>query len=197
MEWSSMTVYQVKGDTLRYQAVHLTPMEIMDQISEDADEMTYLRFPMRITPIKDIWVNFKTSFYKESPKADALPDVMIWLGGVLCMTPAAKSLLEESLTPCGEFLPITIDNSPYYFFHCTTYGKEDPELTLNEYSDGILIGLKQLVFLESDIADKTVFLSERSQSSIIYCTNTFKTLYETHGLKGLIFDEKLLDPFIE
>lgn len=191
-----MSIYQIKGALKEYKTLELNGLDIAQSLGR-MDELAVLNnFTASNTSLTDIWEQMTTTFYAESSTADQLPDIIVWAGSALVMSKEAYNKLKQYISDDGEFLPVNVDGELYFIFNCLQYAKEDPDQTISEYIDGELVGLEKLAFDEEDISSRILFKSKRQGGSVLYCTSNFKGLCLEFDLKGLIFDEELLTPFI-
>ena len=81
-------------------------------------------------------------------------------------------------------------------FNLLTFGQEQKDMCLTKYEDGFEDGLELLNFEQDDIQNKLLFKSKLEGAQKVYCTDEFKNIIQSNKLKGLVFDEDLLDPFV-
>ncbi|GAA3923860.1 hypothetical protein [Litoribacillus peritrichatus] len=75
------------------------------------------------------------------------------------------------------------------------YGKEDKDLCLIDYIDGIACGLKSLAFYEDNTKDKVLFKSKLQGGNRLFGSDKFKQLCDDNDLRGLRYDEDLVGVF--
>nr|WP_086938773.1 hypothetical protein [Thaumasiovibrio occultus] len=190
-----MPVFQMRNQPYKFKCLEFN----VYQRALDANDMAllqrYRREPVLSQGLSDIWVNEPTSFTQHFKSATLTPDISVWRH-CLVLNERAYQALHSTLAADGEFLPLTIDGSEYHLFNVFTFGKEDPAQTKPEIFEGMEIGILSLGFLEDELSDKTVFKSKKEGCLLLYCTEDFKTLVESHQLSGIHFDPDLLAIFI-
>jgi hypothetical protein len=191
-----MIVYQMKGALHEYKALELNGFDIAQQLNRLDELKTLINFPALNVSLKDNWGEISASFYAESPTARKKPDIIVWSASALVLNGLAFNKLKDYIEVDGEFLPIDVDGTPHYIYNCLQYAKENVEKTVTEFAEGEAVGVERLEFDDSDISERFLFKSNRQGGSILYCTSNLKALCNEFGLKGVLFDENLLSPFI-
>lgn len=191
-----MTVYRVKGNVRQYKSLSLNSIDLAQQLNRLDALATLVNFPSLNAPLLPMWGDVSAIFTAESKTAVAKPDLITWASGALYMSISAYELLHRRLEHEGEFLPVSVEGDPGYIFNNLELAKEDPDYTVNRYFDGEKVGLEHLEFDRRDLERRMLFKSERESCGTLYCTDEFKELCEMNNLNGLIFDEKLLNPFV-
>ncbi|MEQ3762551.1 MAG: hypothetical protein ABNH15_05785 [Alcanivorax sp.] len=146
-------------------------------------------------PLIDIWKLVDITPEKHFPTAECLPDVSVWGNGWLVFSSEAREKLAKYLIDAGEFLPIAVEGSKMFVFHCTVWGKEDKAECITHYIDGEADGLDYLTFDQVDIQAKLLFKSKLQGGSALYCSSSFKALCHELELNGLRYDENLINSF--
>ena len=114
----------------------------------------------------------------------------------LNMSIESAELLKERLANFGEFLPVKAEGNSMVLFNLLTFGQEQKDMCLTKYEDGFEDGLELLTFEQDNIQNKLLFKSKLEGAQKVYCTDEFKNIIQSNNLKGLVFDEDLLDPFV-
>lgn len=192
-------VFQIKHPET-YKSAILDWYELSQQLGDDESENLLRELHSLLVgnkPLMPIWGSgVHHSFQSISPVSEAIPDISSWGGPMLLLNARAHDLLRDRLAPEGEFLPITVDGEAMQIFHCLSYAKEEVELCVRRYFQGMpLEGLETLTFRADDVADRFLFLSKLQGGNKLYCSTQFKALVTELGLEGLRFDTDLLDPF--
>lgn len=99
-------------------------------------------------------------------------------------------MLKDDLHAYGEWLPLRCENTSYWLLHTTKQTgidiieTEESERTMDAtgYTEAQKITLKP----NSD-KNTLIFQTEYTNYQNVYCTNTFKNIVETAGLKELKF----------
>ena len=187
-----MTIYAIRNARDPYYAqfsidvmdlVHIAPDDIgLDGVAE---------FSYRNTAMQSWWHLPKG----DTIKGDAgLPDITVWVDSALILSPKASRLLADSLAPFGELLPVHIENQEYTLFNCLTFAEEDKAKTEFEYDGDIPLWLKSLDFAPA-ASEKLIFKSKMQKALTPFCNERFKEIIESFELKGLWFDEKLMETY--
>lgn len=142
------------------------------------------------------WVMPDASFYyceNFEGMRETLPDVSMWMLGVIVLSPKAYSVFHDSLEKAGEFLPIAINGEIYYLYN-TLY--VIPEVAMNKdkvvevIDSGVHLGQSNVSFNELFLNGEKIinFKSDTDKLMFTYCTEEFKKLYEDNDFKGLVFE---------
>ncbi|AZN33976.1 hypothetical protein [Pseudoalteromonas sp. Xi13] len=195
-----MTVYQIKNEAYTYDVIDFNIVELSKILSKHSDlELdTVLKMFMSASlnniEFSHLWpegLNF--DYFGKAKKQDY--DISL-LGKFLIMKMPVYELLKERLASFGEFLPVKAEGNNMMLFNLLTFGKEQKDMCLTKYEDGFEDGLELLSFEQDDIQSKLLFKSKLEGAQKVYCTDEFKNIIHSNNLKGLVFDEDLLDPFV-
>jgi hypothetical protein len=142
------------------------------------------------------WVMPEASFYHSENfegLRGTLPDVSIWMLGVIVLSPKAYTVFHDVLKKASEFLPIAIDGETFYLCN-TLYVIPESAINKNKAVDiidsGVHLGQANVAFSESFLDSEQIinFKSSTDRLMFTYCTEQFKKAYEDHGFKGLVFE---------
>lgn len=189
-------IYKLMEQPYKFKTLDLDMLTLLDKVgSEELALKIFQQSDTNLSLAKD-WVEFDCN-QSEMPETSNLqtPDIYLWLDAYPVLNKKAYDALESSLNQFGEFLNITVAGEPHFFFSCLTYGKEDNEKTDYKYNAGIPIGIAKLDFIQEDVKDKVLFKSQISFCGSLFCNSLFKKVYEENQLKGLRFEEDLLEIF--
>ncbi|PUA26447.1 MAG: hypothetical protein B0W54_22065 [Cellvibrio sp. 79] len=145
----------------------------------------------------EFWKPLNATFFDDSDngKAIKVPDITVWPGNAcLALNAIALEKLNHYLKGYGELLPIESEGNPYWLFHSTKQTNldlVDLEKSARTISETGYVEMQALTFNEKKCADELIFLSEFSDYRDMYCTEEFKQLVESNGLKGLYFSTDL------
>ncbi len=135
------------------------------------------------------WQPMEIEFYAASyKKVSALPDVS-QANGRLYLNEKAYNALHKELEPCGEFLPVSYRGGKGYLFNILAVADDalDTKLcTKNKWGD-----ITWMAFQEDKLSSCPVFRTEFDDYLSVFGRNSFKALYETAQLSGLVFTEDL------
>lgn len=141
------------------------------------------------------WVAFKASFFASENyegQDEQLPDVTTWAIGNLVLSPKAYEVFKDCLTPSGEFLPLIIGSDTYSMFNTLFVIPEegiDRSHEVEVVDSGVHMGQDNIVFNEAALDGRNLFKTPTDKLRYSYCTKAFKTVYEQHAFKGLVFEE--------
>lgn len=189
-------VYAVHNDNFKFQEFCLPITDLMDAAPDSVNARDVMKFHSRNLNMKTWWQPIPVQFQaaQDIPEA-TLPDICLWRGFSLVLSPYAYTQLSEALQDFGEFLPVSYGQDTYYIFNCLTLGLADEINSQQDIQDGVFMGVKKLSFNDVDISGKLVFKTEYNRCSRLYCSESFKQSVEESGLKGLAFNEDLVSEF--
>ena len=145
----------------------------------------------------DFWKSVPCKFVDDSDAHTAIkvPDITVWeTENSLVLNQNAYDKLKQHLAKVGELLPIECEGTPYWLFHSTNKtGMKHVDLnqSARQVDEVDYVEMQALVFKEDSLKDQLVFQTEFSNYRNMYCTEEFKTLVESNGLKGLYFSTDL------
>lgn len=183
-------IYRLKYDRLNYMVFDISFNEIKFKLGNV--------FALNDTTKQwaDIWQPLCGQFfdYSDEQNITSIPDISCWVTDDLILSQKAYAALKEDLSPYGEFLPVTVESLPYWILHVNKFAianaidEENSERIIN---DAGLINMNKLAFHENAVNNLLIFKTEYSGYKNIYCTEKFKALIESLGLKGLRFTRDL------
>ncbi len=188
-------IYQIKSIHEEFKTLSLDPDDLFNQVPDPDDVYKILKQPGTNDSLLSVWKNISSSMRDVYDNNPAKPDVSIWLFVYLLVNQKAYNALKDHLKESGEFLPLMVDGEQMYIFNCLEYGKEDKDLCLTDYIDGIACGLKSLAFDEDDTKDKVLFKSKMQGGNRLFGSDKFKQLCDDNDLRGLRYDEDLVGVF--
>lgn len=144
----------------------------------------------------DIWQPMQIGFRDDSDAQNVVtpPDITCWFTDNIFLNQKAYDVLREILIGYGELLPCKCEGVNYWVLHVTKKtGLNVVDQTQSEriVEAGGYIDMRSLAFNEDKLKDVLIFKTEFSNYRNIYCTEKFKSLVETTGLKGLLFSNDL------
>ena len=171
-------------------------LDVMDIARYSPDEVSLdevTRFSELNTSMAGWWQPIITNFYDDQDdKHMGTPEICPWVGGTLILSPKAFRLLKGSIKGCGEFLPIKVGPEEYQIFNCLSLGEDDLLASEVEHDGDLALWVNGLV--TAPVNDKQlVFKSPLEKGATLFCTDRFKDVVESFGLKGLYFDEALIE----
>lgn len=183
-----MMIYCIHDDGLDFQRLDLMIDDIIEARPNDVSEDDVLDFCQANGGMAGWWPAPETSFIAESgDESDPIPDISKWIDASLVLSPKAHRLLGALLEQWGELLPVIISSEKFYIFNCITFSEVDLSLSEKEYFEGEEVGIRKIVFDETDVAEKLIFKTRFDSCVGIYCAERFKFLVEDLGLTGIEF----------
>lgn len=188
-------VYKLSYNYTDFFNLDLDIEDLVDEFDENLGEDKFYNYSWDNISLKEYWVDAGAKFVDVGLKNAAKPDVTTWNGANLVLSPKAYEVLKGSLEPLGEFLPITIDGETYLVFNCLNVVYVDSVQSEADIVNDLWMGVKKIGFEDDTIKNNLIFKTKFDRCSALYCGESFKTLLESHNLKGLNFNEDLLASF--
>lgn len=183
-------IYRVKYDRQNYMVFDISADEIEYGLGD-----IFLLYDSA-SSWSEFWKPLNGRFLDDSDSQQLVkvPDVSTWFINELVLNDDAFSKLSVHLSKCGEFLPVAVEGIPYWILHVNKF--IDMHAIDESKSERFLdaancINLVSLTFNESEISDLLLFRTEYTGYKNLYCTEKFKSLIESSGLKGLLFSTDL------
>lgn len=180
-----MNIYAIRQDGFKYQELDLRVNDFIDHFPEGTEYMQAQKFSLNNIAMSAFWPSMKTGFSKIEDGENHIPDITDWIDATLVLSPDAYRYTKTFMEPFGEFLPIHIDGKTHQIFNCLTTAETDSAKCTED----------KLVFDEKSVGEKLLFKSPDQHCLDVFCTDRFKDLVESYGLKGLVFDSALSGPF--
>lgn len=185
-------IYVIQPDVTRYLSFVLDGKEVRRKLGRD----TMFHFDPSPKSYIDHWKTIEIDFAKLSggPRGD-MPD-MIVRNGRLFLTGSAYQRLAETIKQDAEMLSVTYgEGESGYLCNVLTIAEElgalDEKLsTKNGFGE-----LQSLSFHEDKLNGVALFRTFFDSCMGLYCSEAFKTLVETAGLKGVLFSADLGNVF--
>lgn len=97
--------------------------------------------------------------------------------------------IKEPLSAFAEFLPVMINGDKWYVLSVTHYAADVVDMERSEkYMEGAIeMGVKNIVFNESKLSDELLFRTQFSGGIRVYCTDKFKNLMDSIGVKEIVY----------
>ena len=191
-----MKTYRLKEIPEKYKTLSLDVISLAKQLGDIKISRELRAQPKNNQSLQTIWDNVSAHWQNVFDEEAAIPDVSLWRGLYLTLNQRAYDALSQAIGAEGEFLPMSIEGEHIYLFNCLTFGKEQEELCIRTYIDGMDVGgLDTLFFDEHDIQNKLLYKSLMEGARKLFASEKFKELYEQHNLQGLLFEEDLLAVF--
>lgn len=184
--------YLIESDGVGFKWLNLQIDDIIDLMPETYSDAELLRFSYYNTRLKDGWNGVASRFAAESNDDLPIPDISLWLpGAALVLSSRAMEVLESVLQDSGEFLPVMCEGQIFHIFNCLRIISADPLQSEHHIESGIPVGIKAIVFSQSDVDAAPIFKTLFDYCSTLYCNENFKTAVETAGLRGISFSTNL------
>jgi len=183
-----VSIYRLNYDYDNYPRIDVSTNEDEDKLPEGK---------LSLTPnIEKLsyWVTLNGSleYVGDASSETPCPELSDWFSS-LVLSRKAKDKIGDRLEKYGELLPLSIDGEERFYFNIlNTSDAIDPFNTKRLEIDGIDFGIKQIVFLEHEVKDLFIFMTEYDGFSYLYCTDAFKDMIEGSGLSsGWTFHKNL------
>lgn len=188
-----MTVYAIRRSTEpEYKELELSLLDVVSASPEEIELDDILKFYEVNLSMKKWWIPLACNFFEEpNGRIQLTPDICVWTGATLLLSKRAYNLLQDSIEPFGEFLPIALLNEQYYIFNCLTYGVDDLEASESDYQQGQRTWVTKLS-VEPQNKEQLLFKSAYERGHTLFCNQRFVDIVEQLGLKGLGFDTELV-----
>lgn len=143
----------------------------------------------------DGWVKPNGSFYKsENFKGaeNALPNITLFATGVLLLDGGAYEALAPGLAPSVEFLLVSINGVDHHLLNPLYVIPDEAvnsDSAVEQVDSGVHLGQSNVSFDESFLDARGIMVFKTKADKLVhsYCTQRFKSRYETLGLRGLAF----------
>lgn len=136
----------------------------------------------------------------ETVSKKSYPDFPVYLSSKPVISARVKKEIEPFIKDEAELLPLIHDELDLYMINvtkvldCVDWGRSD----IQKFKDGSLAGFNKLVFDFTKIPAETyMFKFKERASTMVFVTEAFKNLIETHKFKGLDFSEVYDSEFTE
>lgn len=162
-------------------------LEVSDFIQHFPDEFSYQDancFDQLNLSLASFWPAMKTDMFEPNPKAKRLmPDISVWRNSCLLLSPNAYRYLYEALKSYGELLPIWVGEQKWIILNClTTASLLKGNVSSNEWA-----------FNSSEVANKYIFKCLEPELAGLFCTKKLKVMVESYGLRGIRFENTVID----
>lgn len=136
----------------------------------------------------------------ETVSKKSYPDFPVYLSSKPVISARVKKEIEPFLQDEVEFLPLLHDELELYMINvtkvldCVDWERSD----IQKFKDGSLAGFNNLAFDFAKIPAETyMFKFKERASTLVFVTEAFKDLIESHKFKGLDFSEVYDSDFTE
>lgn len=182
-----MKAYRITRDSSRYMSLHFDFVKIVEK-------MPNFRPRFFATPFKEQWQVIEAELFAadECAANSPAPDLSLWTTGALTLNQSAFDKVSSYIERFGEFLPFTLGGQDHYTFN-PLYVLDNAALDLTQAREltehGIYAGMENYRFKPEAMEKEVIFKTSADRGVNCYCTETFKSLVEAHGLTGLVFEE--------
>lgn len=190
-----MTTYKILRDSDSFMEFAIDLEEMLDEIGQHTGELEFMHFSQHNLKLQPYWKKFQGTFKKVRTGATQIPDITCWRGATLVLSEKAHNKLAETLTPYGEFLPITCNDAPYYIFNCLELAILDAAKNASDSSNNDETQSEEIAFNNSSIQGKSVFKSLEQGCTAVFCNDDFKNKVANEHLTGIKFSVDLTEIF--
>lgn len=191
--WITNMIYKILKDSEFFMEFSTDLEKILDEIGQHVDELKIMHFSQHNLKLLPYWKKFEGAFKQVRTGATKTPDITCWRGATLVISETAYLKLTETLSPYGEFLPITCNNIPYYIFNCLELATLDANKSSPNTSNSGLV--ERIVFDTKSTEGKLVFKSKEQGCTAIFCDENFKHKILSENLTGIKFSTDLAEIF--
>lgn len=186
-------VYAIRNDDHHFQQLDFDIMDLLCYKPNDIPLKKFMSFELENLSLKRWWpTHLEFEFYKPRAKAIKVPDVSVWTGSTLVLSPRASRYLGAKLDQFGERLSFTCEGDRWELFNCQRSIDADPKQTTYHNPDGHQGSVKSLGF-SSDSSDAFVFKCPQEGALTPFATDHFKEALEAYELEGVLFDTNLVE----
>lgn len=186
------SIYAISADGIAFQELDLPLSDLFSYMPEEMGLHELADFSQNNLGLSSWWPKMGVEFIpRPANPLGQIPDISLWDGATLVLSPKAYRYLGDSLADYGESLPVDVAGEIFYIFNCLRIAPEDEALTKFEYEGDIRLGLEQLAF-KSEASENLVFKSVLQSCITVYCNGRFKEAVESFGLTGIVFESNLL-----
>lgn len=186
-----MKIYKLFDNAAQYSSFHLDLEEYLDLLDPHIGEQAAMQLSQTNTAVANYWQSLPVSIKENKDSKNRMPDLGIWRGATLFLSPKALVCLKPLLADVGEFLPLNMNAAQYTLFNCLTQVDADPDKSARTEENGFFMDVEKLVF-PTDISFP-LFKSPYENNRNLFCTERFKLAIEEDRLGGIYFSEDLVD----
>jgi len=175
-----VSIYRVDVDFDRYMTVDFdkkSTMNIIRSHRQGAAPASYFS-----------GANGSLKQFNETATEALVPDISRW-SHYLVFSVNAYQVLSSSLAKFGEFVEVTVDDTPWYVFVVTHIEDADDAQSEGNWVDGVLMGLEKLVFPTSASG---IFKTDFDKKVRIFCDDSIKDNIDKSDMTGLVFSHDLI-----
>ncbi|GAB2508888.1 hypothetical protein [Microbulbifer agarilyticus] len=186
-------IYRITDNTNDFQDLDIDPFDFVEAMAHK-NGLTYSefeRFSWDNKVFGQDWIDIGGDFMLGS-KNKPRPELAMWSGPYLMLSPKANKALAPLLAPYGELLPFSVEGDSWHLFNCLTLADVDEARSEALTVDGHWQGVKSLAFPEAEIRNKRIFKTKFNRCTELYCDATLVELIQAHQLTGLEFSPSLI-----
>ncbi|WP_370980070.1 hypothetical protein [Agaribacterium sp. ZY112] len=185
-------IYRIHFNSEAYKQFDLSELDLFDSVERYMDWDEFEVITTKGGSFDGKWSDCSATWMDSISDENITPDIAVWdRSRWLVLSEKAYEALNGILTPYGEFLPITIDGTPWHVFNCLNVVDVDHCRSKASFESGVYFDVSEIHFKEGVESDQLVFTTDYTQRGIMYCSDTFKTLIESTELTGLTFNKDL------
>lgn len=186
-------IYAIRNDDMKYQQLDLDIIDLLDHKPDSIPLEAFMSFEQNGLSLKEWWPNtLELDFYKPRAQANKIPDVSVWTGSTLVLSPRADRLIGEKLKHYGELLPFRFQNENWFLFNCLNSVHSDPDQTDYHVLDGENGSVKRLGF--HDTANEVfIFKCPEEYSLTPFANEFFKNTLKEYEIGGVLLDDNLIE----
>ena len=189
--------YKVDFDYTNFKNLSMDDEELMYEVGDRlGSTQAYRTFTWDNISLADVWEPIPARFVDvDGLPTDKVPDITVWRGSCLFLSPFARKALEVHLEGLGEYLPVPVGDDTYFVFNCMNEVQADKSQSEADIRNELWLGVKSIGFKKEDVATNLIFKTKFNRGSALYCGEDFKALIEANNLAGVQFIDDLVDGF--
>ena len=186
-------VYAIRNDDHNFQQLDFNIMDLLAYKPSDISIQQLIAFERHNLSLKKWWpTDLEFAFYAPRSNATKIPDVSVWTGSTLALSPRASRLLGAKLDQFGERLPFYVEGEQWELFNCHSTVDADSDLTEFHEPAGHHGSVKKLGF--SSVPDEVfIFKCPQEGSLTPFAVEVFKDTLESFELEGVTLDSNLVE----
>ncbi|MBU6953250.1 hypothetical protein [Hahella sp. HN01] len=184
-----MTIYRIVNNDRCFNQFCFDRDNFLDKVENVPETRKYMMFGFHNLSLKKLWGDYCGSFTPyEGEEINSIPDLQVWTGATLIMSPLAYNALSSLLLPYSECLPVTCGGQVFHLFNCLTSIDADEEKSERVEDNGFVASVSKLEFKPTD---RLVFKTRYDNHSSLYCQDQVKQVIEREGLQGIQLQSNL------
>ncbi|ARU26096.1 hypothetical protein [Cellvibrio sp. PSBB006] len=182
-----MKTYKVLASQEKFRKFSLSPYALLPLFPTSyplANIISFYRCDLTLTP------HWRIVFGKFIDPIDTtdyeVPNLSLWIGPTLVLSPEANRKIGHELLRFGELLPVYCGGDIFHLFNCLNHAHIDRS---NIESEEVYDGNRRLLVEIRNPHPELIFKTRKNNYETLFCNVNLISLIETNGLTGLCFQE--------